>query len=458
MMGIDADYAVSRAFYATGWPTWIIIDQEGVVRFHGPDSDHQLSGLRRCLEESLARQPVAPDPGMKLDAGMAFPAEVLACRQARRERSPRLALDPAGKPHVVYYSSRGGTNAVYLRHFNQQGEPADDECLSPTNALAYAADCTFDPQGTLWVTWCGWNARFYDIYVLSRHEGQPPITRRLTASDDDAMSPKLAAGSNGTVTVTYYEWAYLWGYSRDRNIFERTFNPSSRAWGKGLEVSPHFPEVEDHSDPDVVIDGQGSAWIVWSYDYHPQLYKKPVDAAEPTIFAANVAANTVSAPVLVGATGQWRRAIDLFPSAAIDSHGGIWCAWDCSEPTRCIRLARLSPSRGESVLVHTFGGQGSVCSTPELSPAAGNLLLLTWSQRSGAGLWQGKAALLEGGQPLKTATLTENADVLFPQAQQGPDGLIWVAYEKSGPQGSKVVLRNITHDFEQDTPAKGLTR
>ena len=59
---------------------------------------------------------------------------------------------------------------------------------------------------------------------------------------------------------------------------------------------------------------------------------------------------------------------------------------------------------------------------------------------------------------MKTATFTENADVLFPQAQQGPDGLIWVAYEKSGPQGSKVVLRNITHDFEQDAPAKGLTR
>jgi hypothetical protein len=447
MIGIDADYAVSRAFHARGWPAWVVIDPEGVVRFHGLDPDHRLSGLRGCLEELLARQPPPPDLGQGLEEGIVLPAEVLACRQARRERSPRLALDPSGKPHVVYYSSGEGANAVYLRRFNQQGETAGDERLSPANAEAYAADCAFDPHGTLWVAWCGRHNRFYEIDVLARHQGQPPDVHRLTASEDDAMSPKIATGTNGTVTVTYYRWAKMNGVSRDRNIFARTFDPSQRSWGKELEVSPREPEVEDHTDPDVVIDRVGAAWVVWSYDYHPRLFKRPVDAAQPTIFAARLGSNAVSAAFVVGVTGQFRNSIDLFPSTAIDSQGGMWCAWDSSEPSRCIRLARLGQSSGADALGSTFGGQEVVCSTPELSAAAGNLLLLAWSQRGHTGFWQGKAALLRGARALKTATLTENADVLFPQAQQGADGRFWVAYEKSGPKGSQVVLRDVTRDL-----------
>ena len=447
MIGIDADYAVSRAYYATGWPTWLVIDRDGIVRFHGVD-DRQLSGIRGCLDGLLAGQPPAPATGQVLEEGIALPAEVLACRQAHRERSPRLALDPSGKPFVVYYSSGEGTNAVYLRRFNQRGEPAGDERVSPEDGGAYAADCAFDPQGTVWIAWCGRHDRFYEIFVLSRREGQPPVIRRLTASDDDAMSPKIAAGPDGTVTVTYYKWAKMGSVSRDRNIFERTFDPVQRAWSQELEVSPREPQVEDHTDPDVVIDRVGAAWVVWSYDYHPQLYKRPVEAAEPTIFAARAGSNTVSAPFVVGTTGKHRHAIDLFPSAAIDSQGAMWCAWDCSEPTRCIRLARLGQSSGAGVIGSTFGGQEFVCSTPELSSAPGsNLLLLSWSQRGRTGFWKGKTAVLRGGGPLKTITLTENADVLFPQAQQGADGRVWVAYEKCGPKGSQVVLRDVTAEL-----------
>jgi hypothetical protein len=122
--------------------------------------------------------------------------------------------------------------------------------------------------------------------VQSRRAGEPPKTEQLSFSDDDAMSPKIAAGPGGQVTVTYYEWAWLWGSSRDRNIFARTYDPAQRAWGPEVEVSPHVSEVEDHTDPDVAFDRQGNPCIVWSYDYHPHLYKKPLDAAQPTIFAA----------------------------------------------------------------------------------------------------------------------------------------------------------------------------
>ena len=57
----------------------------------------------------------------------------------------------------------------------------------------------------------------------------------------------------------------LWGPSRDRNIFARRYDPLRHAWDAAREISPHVPEVEDHTDPDVVIDPQGRNWVVWNY-------------------------------------------------------------------------------------------------------------------------------------------------------------------------------------------------
>ena len=447
MIGIDADYAMSRAFKAGGWPTFIVVDGSGVVRFHGFDQDRKLAGVRRALQQVLNALPAGSKP--VLQHGIAFPAEVLACRQARRDRSPRLAFGPSGNPQVVFYSAREGMNTVYLRSFDKQGQVVRDERLSPAGVESYAPDCTIDSQGTLWVTWCAKATNFYNIYVQSRRAGAPPRTEQLSFSDDDAMSPKIAAGAGGHVTVAYYKWAKLWGSSRDRNIFARTYEPARGAWGPEVEVSPHVPEVEDHTDPDVVIDRQGDARIVWSYDYHPQLYKQPLAAEQPTIFAARVSSGTCSAPLLVGATGQFRHAIDLFPSAALDARGVLWCAWDCSEPRRCIRLARLNDASDAFQFVRAFGGEGWICSTPELSPTAADPVLLAWSQRRPNSLWEGQVALLKDGQPIGTVTLAEKADVLFPQAQQSPNGDYWVAYEKCEPKGSEVVLRNVTRELRQ---------
>jgi len=248
--------------------------------------------------------------------------------------------------------------------------------------------------------------------------------------------------------VTYYKWAMMRGISRDRNIFARRYDPARCAWDPEQEISPRQPEVEDHTDPDVVIGRDGTNWVVWSFDYHPQLYKPPLEAGQPTIFAARVASNTVSPPMLVGATRPYRDAIDLFPSAAHDSQGTLWCAWDCSEPRRCIRLARLDTTNNTFKAVASFGAAGETCSTPELSPAADERLLLTWSQRLGSKSWQGKVTLLKQGRSVAETTLTETSNALFPQAQAGPNGRYWAVYEKSEPKGSVIVLRDLTRELE----------
>jgi hypothetical protein len=152
--------------------------------------------------------------------------------------------------------------------------------------------------------------------------------------------------------------------------------------------------------------------------------------------------------MLVGATRPYRNAIDLFPSAALDSQGTLWCAWDCSEPRRCIRLARLDPADNTFKATASFGPQAEICSTPELSAAGGERLLLAWSQRRRGEPWRGKVILFQQTRTLAETMLTETSDVLFPQAQAGSNGRYWVAYEKAGRKGSEIVLRDITPELE----------
>ena len=120
-------------------------------------------------------------------------------------------------------------------------------------------------------------------------------------------------------------------------------------------------------------------------------------------------------------------------------------------PRRCIRLSRLNDGADAFQFVRAFGGEGWICSTPELSPTAADPVLLAWSQRRANALWEGKVALLKDGEPIATAALAETTDVLFPQAQQSPDGDYWVAYEKCEPKGSEIVLRNVTKELRQGT-------
>ena len=181
-------------------------------------------------------------------------------------------------------------------------------------------------------------------------------------------------------------------------------------------------------------------------DYHPQLFKNPLPVEQPTIFAARYSDKKVSAPLLVGAVGKLHEAIDLFPSLAYDTAGVLWCAWDCSEPRRSIQLARLKRNPDTFETIRAFGQRA--CSTPELSAAVSGQLLLTWSEMSAAGRWQGRAALLRDGMPVRETTLTENADVMFPKAKQAPDGRFWVVYEKTDRQSSQVVLREITNELK----------
>jgi len=459
MLGMDRDYSVMHAYDARGWPRFVVIDREGIVRFHGFPQDQELRGLRACLNRLVSNADTPPrDAVVTKDGACYLPAAVKA-RSAIRDRSPRLALDANGRPHVVYWSNRDGVNAVYLCSLDDTGEPVD-EAITPTDNLGrpdcYAPDCTFDPSGNLWIVWCGAHGKQYDVFVQRRDPEGQATTTRLTQSDDDAMRPRIAAGSDGRVTVTYYKWHTMRGTSRDRDIFARTYVPATRTWLDECTVSPWEPEVEDHTDPDVALNGDGNAWVAWSYDYHPSLFAEPFDTDQPSVFAARLdPGGEVSSPILVGTLGVASHTIDLFPSLAIDGAGTLWCAWDAFGFTgtggRSIRLVRLNPGTERFANPTTLNDQGLVCSTPALSPGNDGVLLATWSEFRD-NFWRARAVVLrDGARIAQTTVAAAPSDVLFPQIRQGRDGRVWLTYERCDETGSQVILTELTKELTLST-------
>lgn len=445
MLAMDPDYGVMRAYGATGWPRFLVLDRQGIVRFSGIPGDSRLRAIRRRLRGLVAATPPGLASGLVLREGVCYPKSVLAARDAERNRSPRLAVRSDGRPVIAYCTVRNGRSSLRLRQGVGPGRPADPMVTDPREDC-YAPDIAFDDSGTLWLAWCGRDDGRYDIYVQRRPASGAPATVRLTRSSDDAMAPRLATGPGGRVAVTYYKWRRMRGVSRDRDIFARAYDPAAGSWRGEIEISPHEPQVEDHTDPDVVFGPNGGCWVAWSYDYHPSLFPDPVDTDQPSVFAAKLRADgATSPPMLAGTPGRGRAVIDLFPSLAVDGKGTLWCAWDAGSLRTGQRRIVLSALRGEGVgfdRQRVLSRPGRTASTPELSPGLDDTLLATWSEWAG-GRWLGRAALVREGAVVSETDLLDDGDVQFVQAAAGPDGKLWVTYECSSETGSRVVLEQL---------------
>lgn len=453
MIGMDDNYGMMVAYQSRGWPRIVIVDREGRIRFHGFASDQDLSNVRKTLRELVESGSGELDSGLVLKDGVCYPQFVAKAMSARRDRSPRLALDPAGEPWTVFYSNRSGNNDIFVRHKGDDGSFVE-ATMTISEADDYAPDCVFDSSGTFWVVWCSDRGGRYDIYARAYSDGAWSELMQITRSDDDAMRPRIAAGNSGDLVVTYYKWAKMGGTSRDRNIFARRYDAAAQMWGRETEISPHKPEVEDHTDPDVAIDGDGNAWIVWSYDYHPSLFGKPLDTDQPSVFAAKFARdNTVSEAKLVGTVGRHLTAVDLFPSVAFDVTGTLWCAWDAfdmsSDSGRAVRLAKLVDDKFSAASEPSDAG--SICSTPELISGRDGAVVAVWSEKK-ADVWTGKASVLRDGRQVVETTIEAGSDdVRFPQVSQSADGRTWIVYERSSETGSTVEIKEITNELRAKT-------
>ncbi|MEW6742164.1 MAG: hypothetical protein AB1486_05350 [Planctomycetota bacterium] len=445
---LDFKYESVEPFEAGGWPTYVVVDAQGLIVEHAIGLSDNAKRLRDALErvagapreEGGAAAAAALARGIVCKDGICYVDAAPGEERPVREENPELAAGADGSVWLTYASQVDGDSNIYLRRVNDSEGTA---VLAVTRSMGddYAPDLAVQDDGTVWVTWVSNREGNYDIYARARSGAKWAKEERITRSDDDAMSPAIAVDGKDRVWVTYTKWNRKMGPSRDRDIFARYRDSSD--WSAEILVSPAEPAVEDHSDPDICADPSDvdSVWVAWSYDYHPSLFKQPEDADQPTIFAARVGSDGVERDSvrLVGTRGESLHAIDLWPSLATDPDGTVWCAFDAAE-WRGGRGALLSSCDGArfTMAERVVSTRGELHS-PRVCIDAGGTKVIVWTQRE-EGHWRVLESHDAGeGWTDPRALLESEGDLRSPVMVSDAEGNFWLACEEQ--KGREVRVR-----------------
>jgi len=442
---LDFSYQSLRDFRATSWPAYVLADASGeiIVQTIGMGrGSTEVDKFRRAIDRVCASDGQQEKPkaaSVVCENGICVIAPLAGGEARVRETSPCLATAPDGVLWLAYCSNHEGDNNIYLKRCTP-GTPGEPMAVTRSTADDYAPALAVGPDGCVWVAWASNRTGKYDIYLRSFDGKSWSSEYRVTTSDDDAMRPATVVDADGRVWVTYYKWNRNFGTSRDRDVFARWLHDGK--WSDELLVSPAEPAIEDHADPAIAADPEvgGRVWIAWSYDYHPQLFDKPEDTDQPSIFARPVG---LDGPVgedlqLVGTRGRHLHAVDLWPTLAFDPDGGLWCAFDYGP------LAR----GGRGTLVARFDGNRFAApdrilrtdddfASPRLHIGADGTKLLVWSERIG-GCWCIRGVLDTGSGWSQPKEIAASEGDLRAPVTAIQNGRTWVAYEEETDLHSRI--------------------
>jgi len=459
---VDFNCRYIETYGATSWPTTVIVDEKGIVRYHSVEAFYHggnqepfevLDGILSRLKSAVAKAGEDPD----CENG-ACSIKSKGNASAAGDFHPRLAVDGQGRLWMAYISDRDGDNNVYLRGYDGNGKAmGKDVPVSRSLGDDYACDIAVASDDSIWITWVSNRTGVYDVFLKSYKNGEGSKDMKITRTTDDAFGPRLAAGPGGRLWITYYRWNTNPenGVSRDRDVFARFYDGTS--WSEETEVNPLEPKVEDHSDPAVAVDGEGRAWIAWSFDYHQRLYANPLNADLPTIFAQKLADGRKEGNALfvgVRETGN-DSSIDVFPSLAAGPGKDIWCAWDAFAGTRRVILTSLKAGDAADFSADIVASDvRAVACTPSIAVDRAGVPALVWRQLDGDRwrLYGSRYRSNEWSEPFPVSGPAAKNDCSDPVLVAGTDGALWVAFtERTGGKAEVRLVR-----FAERRPASGI--
>ncbi len=447
---LDFDFSVARGKYnARSWPTTVVIGPDGTIRYHAKMASRNPSDVEKVLSELTSKVPATAKDSVTCENGVCrLPSSNQTGLFAKgSDYLPRVANDSSGRVWMAYTSSRDLGNNICLRRLGAEGDADGAKSTRVTRTLSddYAPDIAISQDDSIWLTWTSDKNGKYDIYVKSYSDGKWSEETRITESADDAFHPRIAA-SRGNVAVTYYKWNRDLGASRDRNLFVRMY--VNGRWGREIEVSPAEPKYDDHTDPAIVFAGKDTVWIAWSYDYHPQLYKEPLDTDEPSIFARKInLSGEMEEPILVGTRGRKQHAIDILPSLAYSSKSGLWCAWDAAlNGQRVILVSRYDEKTRAFGPETMVSDARQIASSPSITIDSDGVPYVAWIQIDGQHRSSVRYTRFSNGQwqdpPAVVADATQGA-VRNPMVLAGTRSSVLVAYEQVSEKESEIAVQRI---------------
>ncbi len=252
-------------------------------------------------------------------------------------RLPTLALDGAGRVHVIWTRYDDGVGKIYYRVW-QGGWAAPALRISPPVGYAGYPALALDGNGHPQVVWYGIreggrtytpHQSIYEIYAVGFDSTRWSAPRLISADRPDAINPAIAAGRDGRLHAVWYQY--------DGRTYQIRYAEWDRGWTPPQGV---LRTAADEFNPDVAVDAAGGVVLVW--EHH--------DGRRSTIEYARRSG------------GRWGDAVPLsagtssahHPSVTVAGPGDLVVVWD--EDDGQIYLRRRTSGGWQPAARLTTGG------------------------------------------------------------------------------------------------------
>ena len=245
-----------------------------------------------------------PTPDILSTPGSSLPKDAPA---------PKVAIDENGNATAVWKWNVGGDWIIQSSTKPYGGSwQTNPDSLSQSGLSADVPQITVDAQGNVTAVWSelGLTNSFIQASTKPYGDTWQLLPDDISITGQDATSPQVATDSHGNVTAVWSR------YNGSNWIVQSSTKPYGGSW----PVTPDdvSPSGQDSQDPQVAIDPQGNATVVW------------VDVASETILASSKSYG-----------GAWQVIPDNVsqvgtsdsPQVAVDASGNVssvWRQWDGS--------------------------------------------------------------------------------------------------------------------------------
>jgi|GEM_PF-2793393 len=458
---MDTNRSFEKRYNNDGWTFLMLADAEGkvVYRVNSPH-DEDWQKIRKMLDEMVAKGISSNDI---VRDGIRYPRAVLQRSGEMEagkasERFTSIACGENGKLYLVFTVTHSDNSDVMMRTWADGGWSADIP-IAVTSADEYDGTVTIDKKGQVWLCWTSNAGGKYDIYIAPLGMSDNSVKGvGVAGSDDDVMHGRMACDNDGRVWATYYKWAKMGRFSRDKEVYLRRLERGK--WSSEVRISPaDVPEYEDHTEPAIVATSAGVV-VAWSWDFHPPNKGYSTYAKSPTIFMRPVSGGMMKLGKASSVSGSH---IDVTPTLCFDSNGRIWCAWDSlggnhlktllqhawdsvgkdNLKTLCVANPVVGRDQPPGGAVAMNKPSPNICS-PGFAVAPYGGISLVWGEYDGT-KWVLKKAE-HGAQATEWSAATvirSGNDPRYCSACYDPDGKLWVGCSIEGQQGRRATAFNI---------------
>ena len=253
-------------------------------------------------------------------------------------RLPAIALDEAGRLHVMWTRYDDGVGKIYYRVWAGAWTGPQQRVSPPVGYAGYPG-LAIDPAGHPRAVWYGIreggtplytrHGSIYEIYYtgFDGRSWSDPIL--ISTGMPDSVNPAIAEAPAGRVSAVWYQF--------DGRVYQVRYAERDGTWREPETV---FRASSDEFNPDVAVDAAGTPSLVW---------ERHADLASAIVYARRSGA-TWQGPVPLSPASPAAR----HPSITSGAAGVLYAAWDADDGQ--IYLRRYAGGWGPAVRLTADGG------------------------------------------------------------------------------------------------------